>query len=190
MPLIMAESEAALERVVHAARWPELWTQCALAVALGSRGRSPEAHAVLAAGLEAGSPYPVFLALAQRLVAEAALRDGWCDPEPLLRSAEATFESLDLARAANTCRGLLKALGSPAPRRRKNDTRLHPTLRAAGVTSREAEVLDLLVERLSNREIAQRLYLSPRTVEKHVASLLDKLAVERTGLAHVARTLR
>ena len=136
------------------------------------------------------APIPLFLALAQRLVAEAALGDGWCDPEPLLRSAEATFESLDLARAANACRGLLKALGSPAPRRRKNDTRLHPTLRAAGVTSREAEVLDLLVERLTNREIAQRLYLSPRTVEKHVASLLDKLAVERTDLAHVARTLR
>jgi len=186
----VAEAEAALERAVRAARWPELWTYCALAVTLGSRGRGSEAGAALAAGLEAGSPYPVFLALAQRLVAEAAFRDGWGDPEPLLRSAEATFESLDLARAANACRGLLKALGSPAPRRRKNDTRLHPTLMAAGVTSREAEVLDLLAERLSNREIAERLYLSPRTVEKHVASLLDKLAVERTDLAHVARTLR
>jgi hypothetical protein len=158
----VAEGEAALERVVHAARWPELWTRCALAVALGSRGRSSEARAVLAAGLEAGSPYPVFLAVAQRLVAEAALGVGWCDPVPLLRSAEATFERLDLARAANACRGVLKALGSPAPRRRKNDTRLHPTLMAAGVTSREAEVLDLLVERLSNREMAQRLYQSGR----------------------------
>jgi DNA-binding CsgD family transcriptional regulator len=60
---------------------------------------------------------------------------------------------------------------------------------AAGVTVREAEVMDLVVERLSNREIAERLYLSPRTVEKHIASLLDKLGVERNALAHVARTL-
>ena len=50
--------------------------------------------------------------------------------------------------------------------------------------------MDLLVERLSNREIAERLYLSPRTVEKHIASLLDKLEVERNALAHLAQTLR
>lgn len=61
---------------------------------------------------------------------------------------------------------------------------------AAGVTAREAEVMDLVVERLSNREIAERLYLSPRTIEKHIASLLDKLGVERPVLAHFARTLR
>ena len=62
---------------------------------------------------------------------------------------------------------------------------------AAGVTAREAEVLDLLADRLSNREIAGRLFLSPRTVEKHVAALLAKLSCEDRGrLAHMARSLR
>jgi DNA-binding CsgD family transcriptional regulator len=41
-----------------------------------------------------------------------------------------------------------------------------------GVTRREAEVLGALAERLTNAGIAQRLYLSERTVESHVSSLL------------------
>jgi DNA-binding NarL/FixJ family response regulator len=47
-------------------------------------------------------------------------------------------------------------------------------LRSAGVTVREYEILRLVAQRLSNREIATRLHLSPRTVEKHVASLMVK----------------
>jgi DNA-binding CsgD family transcriptional regulator len=50
-------------------------------------------------------------------------------------------------------------------------------LTAAGVSAREAEVLDLLGEHLTNAEIASRLYISARTVEAHVASLLRKLGV-------------
>jgi DNA-binding NarL/FixJ family response regulator len=46
------------------------------------------------------------------------------------------------------------------------------------VTSREADVLVLVREGPSNREIGERVYLSPRTVEKHVASLLAKLSAE------------
>jgi predicted ATPase/DNA-binding CsgD family transcriptional regulator len=45
----------------------------------------------------------------------------------------------------------------------------------AGVTRREREVLLLLGERLTNAEIAERLYVSVRTVESHVSSLLAKL---------------
>jgi DNA-binding CsgD family transcriptional regulator len=47
-------------------------------------------------------------------------------------------------------------------------------LRASGVTVREYEILGLLAVRLSNREIAEQLHLSPRTVEKHVAGLMAK----------------
>ena len=50
-----------------------------------------------------------------------------------------------------------------------------------GVTPREAEVLRLLGDGMSNAAIAEQLYLSVRTVETHVSSLLAKLHVESRG---------
>ena len=127
----------------------------------------------------------------KRLVAEAAIRDHWGAPPALLQQADATFTRLRLGRASAACRALLKAAGHPAPRRRAAEARLPGFLVASGVTAREAEVLDLIAERLSNREIAERLFLSPRTVEKHVAALLAKLgAGDRAGLARLARGSR
>jgi DNA-binding NarL/FixJ family response regulator len=65
-----------------------------------------------------------------------------------------------------------------------------PELRGIGVTGRELEVLRLLAEGLSNQEIAARLYLSPRTVERHVANLSVKTGVERRAqlVAFAARS--
>ncbi|MGE5212033.1 MAG: LuxR C-terminal-related transcriptional regulator, partial [Acidobacteriota bacterium] len=58
-----------------------------------------------------------------------------------------------------------------------------------GVTAREAEVLAAVGERLTNAEIASRLYVSVRTVETHIASLLRKLgAANRRELAEIWRT--
>ncbi|MFB9180120.1 LuxR C-terminal-related transcriptional regulator [Dactylosporangium sucinum] len=57
----------------------------------------------------------------------------------------------------------------------------------AGISGREAEVLALVGVHLSNAEIGARLYISVRTVETHVASLLRKLgAADRRALAQVA----
>jgi DNA-binding NarL/FixJ family response regulator len=58
--------------------------------------------------------------------------------------------------------------------RRNGIERIPSPLRSAGVTVREYEVLRLLADRLGNREIADRLHLSLRTVEKHVSSLIFK----------------
>ena len=65
--------------------------------------------------------------------------------------------------------------------------RASPSLTDAGVSEREAEVLALVSEHLTNQQIAARLYLSVRTVESHVSSLLRKLGVaDRRALAELA----
>jgi DNA-binding NarL/FixJ family response regulator len=77
-------------------------------------------------------------------------------------------------------------MGVPLPQRRRGSDRIPPPLRKAGVTVRELEVLELVAQRLGNREIAARLFLSPRTVEKHVASLLLKTGrPDRAALARL-----
>jgi DNA-binding CsgD family transcriptional regulator len=64
--------------------------------------------------------------------------------------------------------------------------RLPARLARAGVTEREAEVLSAVAERLRNREIADRLYISVRTVESHISALLRKLDVtDRAALVEV-----
>ncbi len=61
------------------------------------------------------------------------------------------------------------------------------TLREAGVSEREAEVFRLVADRATNAEIAARLFVSVRTVESHVSSLLRKLdAPDRRALARLA----
>jgi non-specific serine/threonine protein kinase len=52
-----------------------------------------------------------------------------------------------------------------------------PSSPLAALTRREREVLGLLCQRLTDAEIAERLFISPRTAEAHVANLLAKLAV-------------
>ena len=53
----------------------------------------------------------------------------------------------------------------------RETTRANP----AGLTARQLEVLALLGEGLTNAEIAERLVVSPRTAEHHVAAVLTKL---------------
>ncbi|WP_103532916.1 response regulator transcription factor [Streptomyces sp. SM11] len=57
-----------------------------------------------------------------------------------------------------------------------------------GLTDREREILDLIGEGLTNRQIGQRLYLAEKTVKNHISRLLAKLGVERRVQAAVIST--
>ncbi len=96
------------------------------------------------------------------------------------------FESLGADATAARVRSVLVDRGVKVPRGRAHATRRH----AAGLTARQAEVLDLLAEGLSNAEIADRLFVSHRTVENHVAAVLMKLdAPNRSSAVDTAREL-
>jgi DNA-binding NarL/FixJ family response regulator len=67
----------------------------------------------------------------------------------------------------------MRAGGVRIPRGPRPATRENPF----GLTSREMELLACLAEGLSNNAIAKKLSLSPRTVEHHIASILQKMGV-------------
>ena len=60
-----------------------------------------------------------------------------------------------------------------------------PDPRVSGLTPREREILDLIAEGLSNKEIGARLFLAEKTVKNYVSSLLAKLHMQRRTQAAV-----
>jgi DNA-binding NarL/FixJ family response regulator len=107
------------------------------------------------------------------LAAPAAAADGWADVAQWLAGARGRFAERSLPLLSRRCEELL-AGPSPNP------------WAGLGVSAREADVLRLVTEGLANKEIAARLHVSPRTIEKHVESLLRK-AGARTRTELVAR---
>lgn len=62
---------------------------------------------------------------------------------------------------------------------------------ALGVTPRELEILELIAAGLSNREIAERIFVSENTVKTHLSRLFDKLqAKRRTQAVQLGKQLR
>jgi DNA-binding CsgD family transcriptional regulator len=143
------------------------------AVALGRAGRAAEAVARYADGAAALAHLPWWRRLLHTVVLERAVVDGWGDPVPALRADLAAHEQACVPALARTCRDLLRRAGAPTPRRRAG-TAVAPRLLALGITAREAEVLELVAQGLTNAQVAERLFVSPRTVDTHVANLLTK----------------
>jgi len=93
--------------------------------------------------------------------------------EPTLK-ALAALDGLGAKPAVAIVRRRLRNLGvTRLPRRPQPGTLTNP----AGLTDRQLEILRLVATGLSNAEIAQRLVLSPRTVDHHVSAILQKLGV-------------
>ncbi|MEU6619759.1 AAA family ATPase [Streptomyces litmocidini] len=128
---------------------------------------------------EIGRPYETAEAAEHRGCAlasaqpEASARD--------LAEAADTFRQLGATADATRCLRTLNGLGleRPAARgRRGYGGRLSP---------REREVAELLARGATNQDIAQSLFLSPRTVEKHVAHVLKKLDTTRRNVPTALR---
>ncbi|MDH4102260.1 MAG: response regulator transcription factor [Thermoleophilia bacterium] len=129
-----------------------------------------------------------FAALGQRLDAARARLDlarslATVSPEVAVdtaRHAHAELEALGALRDADEAAALMRSLGAKS--------RSGP--RATGLlTRRELEVLHLLGEGLANREIAERLFISPKTAEHHLSRIYSKLGV-RTRAEAVAFAVR
>ena len=104
--------------------------------------------------------------------------------ESALREALAVFERLGAKPAAAEATRRLRAMGArQVPRGPRRTTKQD----AHGLTPRERQVLELLEQEMSNIEIAQRLFLSERTVEHHVSTILAKLGVRTRAQAVNAR---
>ncbi|MEO6500790.1 MAG: AAA family ATPase [Jatrophihabitantaceae bacterium] len=171
-----AEVAAALETASRQ-RWCRQFLHAAAAVHAGRQGDRSRADQHAAQARAAAEAYPVTRHLIARLVAPAAAPDGWGSPIEDLRAAEAWFHQQGVAPAARSCRDVLRALGASVPQRRAGTEAVPAELRTLGVTAREYEVGQLVAEHLGNRAIGERLHISPRTVEKHTAALISKLAV-------------
>ncbi len=119
------------------------------------------------------SPAPFDAAAARLVLARTlATQDR---PEAALEqalAAGAVFERLGAARATRTAGKLGTQLGGRSAAARR-----------AGLTAREVEVLSLVAEGLSNRQVAARLVVSEHTVHRHLANVFAKLGVSSRAAA-------
>ena len=169
----------------HRDPWGAEFCLLGLGKLAGATGRPGAAARLLGAAealREAGSfaltpdhrePHDRCVAVARAALGEAAFAAAWAAGRALPQEevlAAAAHLAADLAGTATP---------GAAP----------SAAEAAGLTAREAEILRLLAEGRSDPEIAAALFLSPRTVQWHVANLLRKLGLpsRAAAAAHAAR---
>ena len=97
------------------------------------------------------------------------------------------LQQLDVERSATRARGMLLARGIHSlPALVRRTTRSNP----AGLTNRQLDVARLVAQGLTNGELAERLYISPKTADHHVSAVLGKLGLpSRREVMRSAREL-
>jgi len=120
-----------------------------------------------------GCPYEEALALA----------DGNEDSK---RKALTILESLGATATINLLKKQMRESGiKKIPKGPRQSTKENP----AGLTGRQMDVLKLLTKGLSNSEIANKLFISPKTVDHHISAILSKLNLHsRTEVATFAQS--
>jgi DNA-binding CsgD family transcriptional regulator/tetratricopeptide (TPR) repeat protein len=143
------------------------------------------------------APHAAMLRRDWKTAADAFGDVGWTYDRALMLSLlddeESLVEAIEIARGLGAepltrrVTGRMREVGIRVPQRPRVATRANP----AGLTARQLEVLALVAEGLTNAEIAERLVVSPRTAEHHVAAVLTKLgATSRREAARRASELR
>lgn len=95
---------------------------------------------------------------------------------------------LGLRLTRNTETVVVREVMVPAP---VDFVRDQDRLSALGITPRELEVLELIAQGLSNKEIAERVFVSENTVKTHLSRVFDKLgARRRTQAVQLGKELR
>jgi len=163
------------ERLAHETLSPGLIGEAALAMgnALAAAGNVSGAGAAIEEGLRAVAPIEQVLIKGALHLALARLLADSDAPVAITeaRAALAIYERLD-APEAEVCATLLRRLGakvSYSPRPAADPL--------APLSRREREVVDLIGQGLTNSQISEKLFISPKTAEHHVSNILGKLAL-------------
>ncbi|WP_432041728.1 helix-turn-helix transcriptional regulator [Streptomyces cadmiisoli] len=193
LPVAREGREAALDRILGAAKrlttgapiWEahDLWVRAELQWAAGIT--APDVWSEVVTAFE-GLERPYDLARVRHRLAEALLATGGDDERDrvteLLRLAHAVAEHLGarpLADAVSLLAQRARIGLGPAPRQQ----RPHDPAHDLGLTSRERDVLRLVSAGRTNRQIAEELFISPKTASVHVSNILGKLGVSGRGEA-------
>jgi LuxR family maltose regulon positive regulatory protein len=141
-----------------------------------AQGRTQEALDALRQSLRLAAPGGALRLVADagpaiRPLLETLLAEG-VTPDYTSAVLDALKQSEGMTRLNRASHGALTGASAPAP--------IHETL-----THREMDTLLLLAQRLTNKEIAARLHISPRTVQKHTIRIYQKLNVENRRQAAI-----
>ena len=154
-----------------------------LLATLLTRWDDAERHFAVALAMNERMGARLYVVHTQHAWAEMLLRRGQPGDRQraldLARAALSTAEERGMTRLASQAQALLDTVTEPAG--------VKSAATARGLSPREADVLRLLIEGRSDREIAAALFISHRTVMTHVANILNKLGVSsRTAAASLA----
>lgn len=170
------------ERLAHPIG--QAWVQIIDGELAGAAGRFDEAVRLLQRAIAALEAVPYQFDAAQtrlRLARILVKRGAKGDAVQEAQGALSLFTALGAKPALDETRTLLRELGAHVPTAAATNA-------LGGLTPRELEIVRLVAQRLSNKEIGARLGITARTAGTHLANIYDKLEVrDRTALGDLAR---